>query len=129
MRITDLVNQRVSHKNFGSGIICNTDKNMYLSVKFEGKKEPCKFAYPQCFYGYLTFEDNQMQNEINSVLEDWKRENGIEEKENLRQKYQKTLCGIEKRRNAAAEKKARAMQRATEHRGMYHLKKNPEVSE
>ena len=123
MEITDLVNQKVLHKNFGKGIICDIDNAKYLNVKFEQKTEVCKFAYPHCFYGYLTLEDSKLQLEIISVIEKWKMENGIEEKEKLRYKYKETLRGIEKRRNAAEEKKIKASQRAAEHRIMFNKKK------
>ena len=123
MEIMDLVNQKVIHKNFGNGIICNVDNAKYLNVKFEQKTEVCKFAYPQCFYGYLTLENSKLQSEIISVIENWKMENGIEEKEKLRYKYKETLRGIENRRTAVEEKKLRASQRAAEHRTMYNMKK------
>lgn len=123
MEIMNLENQQVVHKKFGKGIICSTDNGKYLNVRFEKKTEICKFAYPQCFYGYLTLGDSELQLEIDSVVDSWKNENDIEEKEKLRNRYKETLRGIEKRRNAAEEKKIKAAQRTAEHRTMYNTQK------
>lgn len=122
MEIMNLENQQVVHKKFGKGTICSIDNEKYLNVKFERKAGICKFAYPQCFYGYLTLENSELQLEIISVVDNWKNENAIEEKEKLRNRYKETLRGIEKRRNAAEEKKIKASQRAAEHRTMYNMK-------
>lgn len=123
MEIMKLENQQVVHKKFGKGIICSIDNAKYLNVKFEKKEEICKFVYPQCFYGYLTLEDSELELKIISVVDNWKNENNIKEKEILRNRYKETLRGIEKRRNAAEEKKIKASQRAAEHRTMYNIKK------
>ena len=74
----DLVNQKVIHKKFGNGIICSVDNAKYLNVKFEQKTEVCKFAYPQCFYKYLTLDNSKLQLEIISVIENWKMEEEME---------------------------------------------------
>lgn len=123
MEINDLVDQKVIHKNFGKGKVCAVDNERYLNVKFEQKAEVCKFVYPQCFYGYLMLENSTFQSQIISVIENWKMENRIEEKEKLRYKYNETLRSIEKRRTAAETKKMRASQRMVEHRTMYNMKK------
>lgn len=122
MEVMNLENQQVVHKRFGKGIICSIDNEKYLNVKFEKKAEICKFAYPQCFYGYLTLKDSELQLEIIPVVDNWKNENDIEEKEKLRNRHKETLCGIKKRRNAAEEKKLRASQRIAEHRTIYNKK-------
>lgn len=129
MEMIDLVNQEVHHKNFGKGIICGADDEKYLKVKFEQKAEACKFAYPQCFYGYLTLDDSKLQSEIISVIQNWKIQNGIEEWEKLQCKHRETLRGIESRRNAAEEKKLRASRRAAEHQAAYNIKKETKDSQ
>lgn len=116
MDAAELVNQSVIHKNFGKGTICSVDGDKYLSVKFEEKGKVCKFAYPQSFYRYLTLEDDTMQSDMDQIVEIWKQEKGIAEKEKLYHQYEKTLRSIEKRRIAAEEKKQKASQRANGYR-------------
>ena len=118
----DLVNQSVIHKNFGRGMIVSVNSEKYLNVKFEGKDATCKFSYPQCFYGYLTLENCKLQSEIAQIVEIWKEEKGITEREKLYHQYEITLRGIENRRIAAKEKKMKASQRAVEHRTAYNMR-------
>ena len=37
--------------------------------------------YPDCFYGFLTIEDSGLQSELEAVVEDWKRDSGVIQKE------------------------------------------------
>ena len=118
MDLEKLVNQRVIHKSFGKGIIQNIDEK-YLEVNFVDKEKVSRFVYPSCFYNFLVLEDGILQEEINSVIEVWKQESGVLQKEELKLQYEKTLQDIEARKLAAEEKKLRAAQRAMEHRSMY----------
>ena len=113
-----LVNQSVIHKSYGKGIVQNIDEK-YLEVNFVHREKVCRFVYPSCFYNFLVLEDEVLQEEINSVIEVWKQESGVLQKEELKLQYEKTLQGIEDRRLAAEEKKLRAAQRSMEHRSMY----------
>ncbi|MGN0424262.1 MAG: hypothetical protein ACI4FY_03015 [Acetatifactor sp.] len=118
MDLEKLINQTVIHKSFGKGIIRSVDGN-YLEVDFIGKGKVSKFPYPSCFYGFLLVENTNLQSEIEAVVEVWKQESGIVQKEKLRYQYEKTLRGIEARRLAAEEKKMKAAQKAMEHRSTY----------
>jgi len=113
-----LVNQTVIHKSFGKGIIRNVDEK-YLEVEFIEKGKVSKFPYPGCFHGFLTIEESSLLTEIEAVVEGWKQESGVIQKEELRHQYEKTMQSIEARRLAAEEKKLKAAQRAMEHRSTY----------
>lgn len=106
-----LVNQSVIHKSFGKGIIQNIDEK-YLEVNFGDKEKVSRFVYPSCFYNFLIIENEVLQEEINSVIEVWKQESGVLQKEELKLQYDKTIQGIEARKLAAEEKKMRAAQRS-----------------
>lgn len=118
MDLEKLVNQTVIHKSFGKGIIRSVDKK-YLEVEFIEKGKVSRFLYPDCFYGFLTIEDSGLQLEIEAVVEDWKQDRGVIQKEKLRKQYEKNMRSIEARRLAAEEKRLKAAQRAMEHRFTY----------
>lgn len=118
MDLEKLVNQTVIHKSFGKGIIRSVDEK-YLEVDFAEKGKVSKFPYPGCFHGFLTIEDSSLQPEIEAVVEGWKQDSGVVQKEELKKKYEKTIQSIEARRLAAEEKKLKAAQRAMEHRSTY----------
>lgn len=118
MDLEKLVNQTVIHKSFGKGIIRSVDEK-YLEVDFIKKGKVSTFSYPGCFHGFLTIEDGILQQEIDAVVEVWKQESGIVQKEKLKKRYEKTMQSIEARRLAAEEKKLKAAQRAMEQRSTY----------
>ena len=115
MNLEKLVNQTVIHKSFGKGIIRNVDEK-HLEVSFIEKGKVSKFLYPDCFYGFLTIENSGLQSEIEAVVEDWKQDSGVMQKEKLKKQYEKTTRSIEARRLAAEEKKRKTAQRVMEHR-------------
>lgn len=115
MDLEKLVNQTVIHKSYGKGIIRSADEK-YLEVDFIEKGKVSKFSYPLCFNGFLTLQDSDLRTEITFVVEAWKVESGVAQKEKLRHRYEKTLQGIEERRLAAEDRKRKAAQRAMEHR-------------
>ena len=57
--------------------------------------------------------------EIEAVVEDWKQDRGVIQKEKLRKQYEKNMRSIEARRLAAEEKRLKAAQRAMGHRFTY----------
>lgn len=118
MDLEKLVNQTVIHKSFGKGIIRSVDEK-YLEVDFIEKGKVSKFPYPGCFHGFLTIEDSSLQTEIEAVVEGWKQESGVMQKEELRHQCERTMQSIEARRLAAEEKKLKAARRAMEHRSTY----------
>ena len=119
MDLEKLVNQTVIHKSLGKGIIRNVDEK-YLEVDFIERGKVSKFMYPGCFHGFLTIEDSNLQSEIAVVVENWKRDSDVVQKEELKKQYEKTIQGIEARRKAAEEKKLKAAQRSMEHRSAYN---------
>ena len=53
-----------------------------------------RFLYPDCFYGFLTIEDSGLQSEIEAVVEEWKQDRGVIQKEKLKKQYEKTMQSI-----------------------------------
>ena len=118
MDLENLANQTVIHKSFGKGIIRSVDEK-YLEVEFAEKGKTSKFPYPGCFHGFLTIENVSLQQEIEAVVEEWKQDSDVMQKEELKKQYEKTIQSIEARRLAAEEKKLKAAQRSMEHRSAY----------
>lgn len=63
----DLINQRVLHKTYGTGIIVTQIKE-YIEVNFDAICEIKKFPYPSCFEKFLKLEDDSLQSAIESKL-------------------------------------------------------------
>ncbi|MGN0345734.1 MAG: hypothetical protein ACI4DU_00440 [Lachnospiraceae bacterium] len=114
-----LLEQVVTHKFFGKGIIRSVDEK-YLEVYFEEREKVSKFEYPSCFYGFLVMENRDLQDQLENDVEKWKEENDIEQKEELKKRYKRTMQGIEKRRIAAIEKKRKDAEKALEARARYN---------
>lgn len=112
MEADRLINQMVIHKSFGKGIICSVDEK-YMVVEFLKKCGLSKFAYPSCFNGFLTLVNDELQLEIEEVVEVWKQESGIVQKEDLKRQYEKTIQGIKARQIAAEERRMKKAQRIT----------------
>lgn len=127
MEIRNLIDEAVVHKAFGKGIIKSID-GKYLEVKFLNGNKESRFVYPSCFNGFLTLEDERKHAETEKDLELWKTESGIVQKEELRNRHEKTTEAIEARKTAAEEKKLQAARRTMEHRIEYinaRQEKNP----
>ncbi len=105
----------VIHKMFGKGVVFDFDGS-YLEADFEEAGKKCKFQFPSCFYGYLKLEDDEIQRIIEPVVDQWKEENEIDRKEELKLKHQKTMQEIEERRQEVERKKHRAALRNAEHK-------------
>ena len=119
MEAAKLVNSIVIHKLFGKGIIRSVDEK-YIEVDFVEKNRLGKFAYPSCFQEFLTLENAKLHEKMQKVVETWKIENGIDKKEEIWKKHEKTVQGIKDRQLAAAERKLKAAQRAISHRTAYN---------
>ena len=115
LEIEKLVKEIVVHKLFGTGIITNVE-DKYLEIDFPEKNRKSKFAYPSCFNGFLTLKNEERQEEVQKDLEQWKIESGAFQKEELRNRYEKTMQEIRERRTAAEERKLKAAQTVMEHR-------------
>ena len=106
MDLEKLVNQTVIHKSFGKGIIRSVDKK-YLEVEFIEKEKVSRFLYPDCFYGFLTIEDSGLQLEIEAVVEDWKQDRGVIQKEKLRKQYEKKHAEYRSKKTGSRRKEAK----------------------
>lgn len=115
MEMAKLINQKVMHKAFGEGIIIEADDS-HLKVEFANAGKVSKFAYPSCFNNFLKMQDEDLQQELEAILIKWRLVTGEAQKEELKQKHEKTVQGIEARRQAAKEKKLQAAKRAKEYR-------------
>ena len=115
----ELIHSTVIHKIFGKGIICSMDEK-YIEVDFAEKNKVSKFAYPSCFQEFLTLENDEMRETMQKVVETWKIENGIDKKEEILKRHEKTVQGIKERQLAVAERKLKAAQRAISHRAAYN---------
>lgn len=124
MEAASMLNQAVVHKTFGKGIVKSADEK-YIEVEFAEKQKKGKFAYPSCFHGFLSFEDEHLQMRMQEAVDVWMTESGTRQSEALYHKYEKTVKGIMERRAAAEEKKLKAAQRAMEHRTNYNRERRP----
>lgn len=127
MEAEKLINLTVIHKIFGKGIIRCADEK-YIEVDFVEKNILGKFAYPSCFQTFLTLEDTKLHEEMKEVVETWKIENGIDKKEEIWRRHEKTVKGIKDRQLAVAERKLKAAQRAMSHRTAYNSVKQENKS-
>lgn len=119
MEAMELIHLTVIHKIFGKGVIYSVDEK-YIEVDFAEKNRVSKFAYPSCFQEFLTLENAEMRETMQKVVEKWKIENGIDKKEEIWKRHEKTVQGIKDRQFAAAERKLKAAQRAISHRTAYN---------
>lgn len=111
MYIEDLLKEKVQHKKYGSGVISSID-DPHIEVQFPQYGKVCRFVYPWCFDGFLRLENEKDQESVLVFIEQWKRENGISEKEAIRQRYEETQQKISARQEAVMERKIRSAQRA-----------------
>lgn len=119
MEAMELIHLTVMHKMFGKGVICSADEK-YIEVDFSEKNKVSKFAYPICFQEFLTLENSKMHEKMQKVVETWKIENGIDKKEEIWKRHEKTVQEIKDRQLAAAERKLKSAQRAISHRTAYN---------
>lgn len=90
MHMNDLINKRVKHKAWGTGIITETAAKT-VTVNFNGELK--KFVYPDAFKCFLAFEEDNLQEAADSLLEEKQRK----EKE-LREREERERILAEKRR-------------------------------
>lgn len=119
MNIKKLIDENVTHKSFGQGVVRNAYAT-YLEVIFAGNGKQSKFIYPSCFYGFLTLENEEKQEALAKDLRQWRLENGVRHKEELKNQQDRTTQAIKARRLAAEDKKIKAAQKSMEHRTTYN---------
>ena len=61
MHSEDLLNLKVKHKIFGTGVITGVSNN-YLTIKFAARES--KFVYPYAFEKFIVADDTSIQSEI-----------------------------------------------------------------
>lgn len=69
MSSADLLNLKVKHKVFGTGVITGVSGN-YLTIKFAVKES--KFVYPDAFEKFIVADDASIQAEIMEEINDIK---------------------------------------------------------
>lgn len=119
MNIKKLIDEKVTHKSFGQGVVRNAEAT-YLEVIFTGNGKHSKFIYPSCFYGFLTLENEEKQEALAKDLRQWRLENGVRQKEELKSQQERTTQAIKARRLAAEDKKIKAAKKSMEHRTTYN---------
>ena len=110
-----LLGEIVEHKTFGKGVI-HSIEDKYMMVVFKEKNKTSKFVYPAGFDGFLILANIEKREEMERELEVWREESGVNQRNELRLQYEKTVQAIEERRLAAEERKIKAAQRFSEHR-------------
>ena len=99
-----MINMKVKHKAFGDGIVISIEDS-YILIEFpQGVK---KFAYPDAFDGYLTVEDEDInqciQQEIENIkkIEKEKLEN-LERQKQIQRKNKEKHIKVKKKMDARA---------------------------
>jgi len=96
MNINDLLNEKVTHTVFGSGIIEKTTEK-YIDVFFPEKNKTSIFSYPTCFRTFLTIDNECLKPEIDKDLQEWLVTSGTLDKEKRRDITIKRQQAIENR--------------------------------
>ncbi|MDO4188226.1 MAG: hypothetical protein Q4D29_04480 [Lachnospiraceae bacterium] len=109
MKDNELINEKVIHKVYGEGIVKSVEEG-YIDVEFKNGNNS-KFQIPSCFDKFLKLADESKQHEMDDNVVEWKKANGIFEKEVIRQKTMATQAGIKKR---SEERELRRIKRAKE---------------
>ena len=61
-------NCAISHEVFGSGTVMSADET-HISIRFSDRKQTEKtFQYPDAFESFLTFAEEEYQNQVMTVL-------------------------------------------------------------
>ncbi|MDP4133424.1 MAG: hypothetical protein Q8882_05385 [Bacillota bacterium] len=63
----DVMNERVSHRQFGDGMITGQTETTVV-VKFSGQEDAKKFSYPSAFESYLKLCNPALQEKVNGEL-------------------------------------------------------------
>lgn len=109
MKISDLIDEQITHKVYGRGIISSIEDD-YLTATFDNGKES-DFSFPSCFDKFIKLADKEKDQELQQFVYKWKIENGIFKQEMLRKKTAETQAGIVKR---VEERERRRLERARE---------------
>ena len=82
-----LMNEKVTHRKYGSGNIVEVNDKIIM-VKFDEIEDAKKFIYPDSFDGFMTFENKKLQTATIRVLEMEKAKREVEE-ERKKQEFEK----------------------------------------
>lgn len=113
MDISYLLNEKITHKAFGAGLVEKVDEG-FVEVYFEGSDKKCKFSYPSCFRNFMSINNVELKGKVEEDLSKWLVDSGTLEKEKtmgITLKRQKGITKREKERERLRIEKARAAKR------------------
>lgn len=62
-----MINAAINHKAFGKGIVTAQD-DKYIKVSFSNSVGTKTFLYPDAFHGYIKYEDEALQKQMDEKL-------------------------------------------------------------
>lgn len=63
-----LKNETVTHRKYGNGTIVEV-KDRVLMIKFKKIEDTKKFLYPDSFEGFMTFQNENLQEDVIKLIE------------------------------------------------------------
>ncbi len=101
----ELINKKVIHKSWGTGVITEVSDK---AVKVDFRGEIKKFIYPDAFRKFLVFEENNLQQKTDNLLEEKNRRRAeVKEAEERERRIAQKLLQLEKIRQEKAKKSGR----------------------
>lgn len=73
-----MLNEKVNHIKFGSGVIVNVSDMNIVTVKFEDAEGEKTFKYPDGFKSFLNFENGSLQEKAMDDLDEKNAQNLID---------------------------------------------------
>ena len=101
----ELINKRVIHKSWGTGVITDASGKT-VTVDFNGNLK--KFIYPDAFKRFLVFEENNLQEKTDNLLEEKNnRQAAAKEAEERQRRIEQKLQQLERLRMEKEKKSGR----------------------
>ena len=72
----NLINEKITHKVFGKGLIVDHD-DAFITIDFENDTK--KFVYPDALGNFIQLKDRKVAKSLEDILEKTKREKAIRE--------------------------------------------------
>ena len=101
-----MLNKKVIHKTFGEGVIIRFENNI-VTAEFSGKT--MNFRYPDIFSKFLSFTDDETQNEVKALADEAVAKKEAEERakatakaEEIRRHYARMVAEENKKRKISA---------------------------
>lgn len=67
-----MINEYVTHKKFGEGVIINVE-GIYIRVKFEAYEGIKTFVYPEAFEQFIAFRNSIQQDKVMRLIAEEKK--------------------------------------------------------